>query len=50
MSKPYYDRRDDPNEGIVSVFMTLGQFLVSVLLSLIIIFLVVGYSAMRTHG
>ena len=39
-----YDRRNDPNDGIVSAEMSIWTFLSGVALSFILVFLVVGYA------
>lgn len=40
-----YDRRNDPNDGIVSAEMSLWDFLGGLLLSCVLVFLIVGYCA-----
>lgn len=40
-----YNRNDDPNEGIVSAYMTGLDFLLGLIGSLVIVFLVVGIAS-----
>ena len=42
-----YRRHEDPNDGIVSAEMSLLDFLGGLALSVVLIFLVVGYSLTR---
>lgn len=40
-----YDRRDDPNDGIVSAQMTWGQFLLGLVLGAVLSLIVLALSA-----
>ena len=40
----HYDRRNDPNDGIVSAYLTLPQFLVGLLLGVVFILTMLGYA------
>ena len=42
-----YDRRNDPNDGIVSAELSIWTFLSGIVLSLILVFLVVGYASTK---
>ena len=39
-----YNRKDDPNDGIVSARLTLPQFLVGLLLGVVFILTMLGYA------
>ena len=40
----HYRREDDPNDGIVSAYLTLPQFLVGLLLGVVFILTILGYA------
>ncbi|UOT58013.1 hypothetical protein PP651_gp66 [Aeromonas phage ZPAH14] len=42
-----YNRNDDPNEGIVSVYMTGWEFLLGLVGSSLIAFLVLGFASIK---
>ena len=40
----HYRREDDPNDGIVSAYLTLPQFVVGLLLGVVFILTMLGYA------
>lgn len=40
----HYNRKDDPNDGIVSAYMTLPQFLLGLLFGVVFILTMLGYA------
>lgn len=43
----HYRREDDPNDGIVSAYLTLPQFIMGLLLGVVFILTVLGYAMLN---